>query len=465
MVGENRVSKKGSSLLLNKFCIFVKQIMMKTTIANHLKSNMEIIDRKISPKIYDIQDFILTEPKNITLSNNVNAFVFSSENHEVVKIELIFKAGSKYHKNFRLPLLANKLLTEGTTNFSSEEIADKIEFYGASLQTNISNDFAFVSLTTLSKYLEQTLPILAEIVNNSAFHQKEIDLFLSKKTQELSINSQRVDFTVRNIFPSLIYGNEHPYGRPQIIEDFQKIVREDLIEFYNEFYRNNKFQIIISGSKINGLELLLENNFGKMANRNESIYQAMECRPAKEKKQAIMFPEAVQNAVRIGRPWVGRKHKDFAKLTFLNTLLGGYFGSRLMMNIREDKGFTYGIGSGISTMEDSSFMFISSEVKTENTKEAVKEIYKELQKLKNTKISEDELNLVKTVIQGSIQRGFDGPFATADRFKEITLSGLNMKYYTNFINEIKTTTAMDLMALSKKYFVFDAFYELIVGKY
>ena len=166
----------------------------------------------------------------------------------------------------------------------------------------------------------------------------------------------------------------------------------------------------------------------------------------------------------MGKILFNKTHPDFMGLTVLNTVFGGYFGSRLMMNIREDKGFTYGIGSGLVSLHNSGFFFITSEVGADVSKDAINEIYKELRKLTEEKIPEDELNLVRNYMLGSFMRSIDGPFALAEKYKSVLEYNLDFDYYLKFIETIKNITSNDLLNLAQKYFTEDSMIELLVGK-
>ena len=144
-----------------------------------------MIDRKIQPPIVDIRETKFDNPVKSTLSNGIDVFKFDAGTQEVVRIEILLKAGTKYHKNKRLPIMANKLLLEGTATKSGEAIAAAVDFYGASLTTKVTNDFAFVNLTVLNKYLSDMLPFMSDVMANAIFPQKEIDLYLTKKAQEI----------------------------------------------------------------------------------------------------------------------------------------------------------------------------------------------------------------------------------------------------------------------------------------
>jgi len=425
---------------------------------------MSNIDRNIAPEINEIRDVKIGNPNEFTLSNGVNVFGFNAGTQDIIRIELMVRAGAKYHKNKRLPIVVNKLLTEGTDEMSGDAIAALIDFYGATLTTKVTNDYAIVSLTTLNKYLKETLEVLAAVFSKASFPRKELDLYLTKKSQELAINNQRTDFVARDRFPSLLFGEDNAYGRPSYIEDYQNVDTAQLKEFYNRYYRDNEFEIHLSGRVNEELHGLLEGYFGGFKNNAVEEVTLRDFSPSSVREHRIEFPQAVQNSLRLGRRWPGRKHDDYAPLQVLITLFGGYFGSRLMMNIREDKGYTYGIGAGVSHYRDASFMFIASDVKAEVTEDALNEIYKEMQKLKDAKVSDYELKLVKTVMQGAFQRGFDGPFATGDRFKDMRMAGMDFAFYRDYLEKLKSATPEDIQRLANEYFIKENIYELITGK-
>ena len=157
-------------------------------------------------------------------------------------------------------------------------------------------------------------------------------------------------------------------------------------------------------------------------------------------------------------------NEDYIKLQILNTVLGGYFGSRLMKNIREDKGFTYGIGSAIIPLKNSAYFFISAETGSDVTFQAVEEIYKELRKLKEQPIPIEELDLVKNYKTGEIMRSLDGPFAISDLTKLTIQFDLDADYFSKYISVIRNITSSELQDLAIKYFNENDLYELIVGK-
>jgi zinc protease len=424
-----------------------------------------MLDRTISPKIQSIQDIKPLIPKEIQFPNGVMLYAFNASEQALVKIDWVFDAGSIYAKNVKLALIVNKLLTEGTQSKTADEISLIVDYCGASLRTDTTKEKASLSLTVLHKHVDQMLELVSEILHEASLPEEELQLYLARKTQELHINKQKVSFVARDSFPSLLYGTDHSYGRPSELEDYLSVTPKMLQDFYAQHYANRKPLIFVSGSVNDNLIQKLEQFFGQNKISKHSIQEAKIFNSSSQLEHKVLFKDAVQNALRIGRLWPNRTHQDYVGLQALVTLFGGYFGSRLMTNIREDKGYTYGIGAGVKHFKSSSFMFIGTEVKAENYMDVIREIEVEVDKLKQNKVSIEELNLVKSVMQGAFQRGFDGPFAQADRFKELIYNDLDMNYYELFLKKLKEIDVNQIQDLAQDYLNIDEFYKLIVGKF
>ncbi len=424
------------------------------------------IERKSPPKINSINSIELIPPAENHLDNDIPVFLIDYGNQDLIKIELIFKAGSWYQEDAITAFVTNKMLAEGTQNYSSNEIADKIDYFGSYVETSIDKDMAYVSLYSLNKHLGQMIPLLEEIVKRPLFPENELSIFLDKNKQEHIINSEKVHFLARTNFNELIFSEKHPYGKVKSIEDYDNISREQIIEFHSRYYSSNNCKIVVSGKIDDDCIEKLNNSFGDNNWEQKKSLRDSFCDSIKNTnnhKNFIQKDNALQSAIRIGRPLFNLKHPDFKGLQVLNTVLGGYFGSRLMTNIREDKGYAYGIGSAIVTMQNSGCFFISSEVGTEVTELAIEEIYKEIRKLRTELVSEDELSKVRNYMLGSFIRSFDGPFAIAEKFKTIMLFDLSYIYYKKLLDVINNIHPEEIRALAQTYLKDEDLYQLIVG--
>lgn len=426
---------------------------------------MTEIDRTIAPEYKEIEKVDLVEARKKQLSNGVPLFVINAGSQELVKIEFLFPAGNIKSQKPLIAYCTNNMLKEGTRNSSSSEIAERLDYYGAFLETECHKDFASVVLYSLNKHLNKTIEILKEIILEPVFPQKELEVFLQNNKQKFMVSLSKVDFVARHKFTELLYGKEHPYGKVAEPEDYEQVKTEDLKEFYEQNYELSNANVIIAGYVTDDIVNIVDQAFGKVTATGklapgENSFKIK----SGNQKDIIEKKDAIQSAIRIGRIMFSKTHPDYIPMQILNTVLGGYFGSRLMNNIREDKGYTYGIGSALVSLKQSGYFFITTEVGTDVTQKAINEIYYEVKRLREDLIPPAELELVKSYLMGVFVRSADGPFALADKLKGILEYGLSYEYYDRFIKTIRSITAEELRTLAQKYFKEEEMFELVVGK-
>jgi predicted Zn-dependent peptidase len=233
---------------------------------------------------------------------------------------------------------------------------------------------------------------------------------------------------------------------------------------HKEKYIPANCTIIISGLVQEGSVKILNEHFGKTQGFSQ-VKNGMQVPfdSSAEKRMLVYKEDAVQSAIRIGKPFFNRTHEDYPGMAVTNTILGGYFGSRLMSNIREDKGYTYGIGSAIVSMKQNGYFFISTEVGADVTKPAMEEIYKELELMKTEEVDSEELEMARNYMLGTFLKGMDGPFQLAERFKSVYLYDLDYGYYERYVAKLRTIKADEVQELAKKYFNSESMFELVVG--
>lgn len=424
----------------------------------------EILNRNIAPELKSIQGLRLTVPKILKLDNGVEVFIFDNEQLGLSKINLVFAAGSSNDENPLTAQLTNAMLTEVTKNYNSAKLAELLDYYGSYFETGCGHDFASVSLYTLHQYLPQTLPLLSEVVLNASFNEADFVQVLDRNIQDYEINNQKVSYLARKHFAQLLFGPEHPYGKITELAHFKSLKPSELIRFHEKYYLNGTLKIYISGKFSDADFNLLNQNFGQLTVATQwEIKEDQSIVPNKELKHFVEKEGSVQNALRVGRLSIDRSDEDYNDLKFVLTLLGGYFGSRLMSNIREDKGYTYGIGAGLLSFRNRSILSISTEVRSEVAELAIEEIMKEIEKLKTEEVAPFELQLVKNYMEGILQRSYDGTFATMDRFKELELAGLNNLHVEKFIKDIKRIDSKRVMEIANRYFDHKSLIILNVG--
>lgn len=280
--------------------------------------------------------------------------------------------------------------------------------------------------------------------------------------QRLNVNLKKGDFVASRLIDAYLYGEKHPYGRYSHFEDFDAVNRDSVEEFYKQYYQNGKMIIFVAGKLPKDIFSLLESNFGDLQNSPIDIAD-LPSQPAEEKKyRVINDPNGVQGAIRLGTLFPNRHHPDFLKTMVLNNLFGGFFGSRLMNNIREDKGYTYGIYSYLENHIQQSAWVISTEAGRDVSEATIVEVYKEMEGLRNEPVDDEELSLVRNYMMGSILGDLDGPFQILNRWKNIILNGLDEQYFYNQLHTIRTVSAEELQELANKYLHPEKFYELVV---
>ncbi|WP_345948355.1 pitrilysin family protein [Mucilaginibacter sp. PAMB04274] len=424
-----------------------------------------MLNRTTAPEFQAIDHINLIEPGHTVLPNGCQVYWFNSGDQELVRMEWIF---GNLRFDVAKPLLnmaVNTMLTEGTSTLSAAEIADKIDYYGAFLQAEYGYDQSNLTLYSLNRHLDHTLPVILDVLTDSQFPEKELDTFIRNQQQKLQVSLQKNDILARRAFNKAVYGNSI-YGQSAEAADYQQLQRADMLSHFKQMYQPANCTLVVAGKVDDDTLQRITSAFGSWTNTAEQadITQPL-LTPQTERFYFTEKPDALQSAIRMGIPMVNRAHPDFPALQVLNTVLGGYFGSRLMNNIREDKGYTYGIGSGISSLKHGGAFFIATEVGADVCRSAVSEIEKEIYLLKTELISEGELSLVRNYMLGSLLGSLENVFSHADKFKNAYFSGLTYEYYTHYTHIIKTVTAEELRQLANQYWNFDEFYKVIVGKY
>jgi predicted Zn-dependent peptidase len=354
------------------------------------------------------------------------------------------------------------LLRNGTSDKSAFQINEFFKYHGAFLQRSCFNETATISLHGLSKHLETLLPVVRELIVDSVMPADELAIYVQNMKQRLAVNLKKCDFVAGRLIDAYLFGETHPYGRYTRAEDLEALTREQLVSFYDRYYRQGEFLLFVAGKLPSNYQALLERYFGDLPNQKVGR-PVLAYAPIEQKKHRIENdPNGVQGAIRLGRDFPNRMHPDFQPCVVLNTVFGGFFGSRLMSNIREDKGYTYGIHSYLLNLMQSSGWMISTEAGREVCEATIAEIYKEMRLLREELIDDEELSLVKNYLMGSLLGDLDGPFQIIGRWKNLVLNGCTDEYFYNSIQTIKSVTPEQLRELANRYLREGDFYELVV---
>ena len=424
------------------------------------------LDRKISPATHDAVEFEYKLPpiQEEKLENGLPLYWLDAGVQDVVQVDWVFPAGLWYEQKPSVAQGTAALLKNGTSKHTAEQIHEALEFYGAQLKVNASNDYATLTLYSLTKHLPELLPMVSEIITDATFPESEVEIHKQNALQKLLVNLRQCEFVANQQIDAMLYGADHPYGRYSKKENIEAVTREDLLAFYRTHYNLANARMFLAG-KVGPKEVKLINDiFGKVSVETGAITKGtFPVAAAAEKAGRITNdPNGVQGAIRIGRHFPNRHHPDYAPMVVLNTMFGGYFGSRLMSNIREEKGFTYGIYSSLSPEVNGGSFIIHTETGRDVIEAAIKEIYHEMEVLCNEPAPEEELLLVKNYLLGGLLADLDGPFSILQRWRTLILNGFTVDHFNRNINIYKTVTAKELQLLAQKYFGKTDYYELVV---
>lgn len=428
------------------------------------KNTMNTPDRTTQPPLKQIDSLSIGQPKTIVHSNGLTQHTFDSNNHDAIRLDLIFKAGTAMQSKLLAASTTNRMLKEGTTKHSGHHIASRMDYHGAYIDLTTTKDYCWASLFALKKSIPRLLPLLAEMIKEPAFKPADFRILNSQQKQDFVVNSQKPKHMARQLFNEMIFGAETPYGQSATVSDFDKLSRSDLAEFHSRFYNHRNATLILAGAIDESVQKAVNDHFSDEWGSAGIAQTVMQQSVQATGEHWTEKPGSLQSAIQMGKLAMKRNHPDFAGFIMLNTVLGGYFGSRLMSNIREDKGYTYGIYSQIAPFEHDAYFTIATEVGREVTRAALDEIHYEINKLRTEAIPYDELQLVRNYLTGSYLRGLDGPYNQSEKFRSILGIPQGMDYFTQTLQTIQTVTADELLVLAKRYLDPESMLTIVVGE-
>ena len=420
---------------------------------------MITLDRTQAPPFRLSSDYSLTRPEIFKLSNGVELLAFRDIEQEVVKLELIFEAGKWYEPKLGVSHFTSQMLSKGTENLTSFQIAEAIDSLGAHLEINQGYDVVAISLFSLRKNIVAALAIVMDLLKNPSFDEEELRLMKEIFSQSLKVNNEKTSIVASKNIRKAIFGKDHPYGSSVEEADVKKIERKDLRTFFHDRFSLHSAFLIgrLTDGEINDVigiipEKLLKHNTRSKFERTPGI------------ASDVSAPASVQASIRLGKKCLSKSEdKEYFDAVMFNHILGGFFGSRLMKNIREEKGLTYGIYSSMQHFLRDSFWVIGAEVNQQNAARAIEEIRSEIKILQEEPVSEQELEIAKNYFIGSWQSENSTLFAVADKIKSIHLYGLSENYYTHMLTHIQKITPAQIQNAGRAAFDATGLIEVQVG--
>jgi zinc protease len=413
---------------------------------------MSTLNRKIQPDTVTPSAGVIPEPEKVMLNGGVPVYLISSGTEDLLRIEFVFDAGQVRETMQMAASTTNDMLTEGTEFHDAISLNEAIDHTGAVFTPSVDKDKAGLIIITLLRTLDEVLELAAEVLFHPSFPENEFGMHIDRKYQQYLTNRQKTSVISREKFYNSLFGDT-PYGRITVPDDFRIISTDILKEFHSRYYLKGNFYITVAGKEPQRALPSLDRHFS-LHNNEEQIAckNSLYVNNIKTGRYFSDVPGSVQNSIRVGWRGIEKAHPDFLGLQVANTILGGYFGSRLMKNIREEKGFTYGIGSIAGALRYGGFISVVTDVANQYCEETIEEIIKEVDRLRGNLATKEEIMMVRNHMMGDLARAFDGPFALAEALRGVLDYGMSMNYYRDLEETIKTITPEKIKKLFKTYY-------------
>ncbi len=423
-----------------------------------------ILDRTIAPDFQLIDSIQLPMALSKKLANGNRLHIVNIGEQPVVRLECIFDAGTWYESQDNAAYFAIKMLMEGTINRSYGQISDAFERIGAFTEMSTGSDRVGIVVYCLSRFLPEVTEIISDLIQNAIIPEKELEDVKNITLQNLRVNLEKTGYQAAVAFKAALFGANHPYGKSHLEAKIVAVGVEEVRSHYQSFIKNGAFTVFIAG-QISELEVeLIAKTLGGLEINpiQNKVLHPIEVNYA-SKKILVEKQDSLQSTIRIGRILFTRKHPDYFAMLVTNEILGGYFGSRLMKNIREEKGLTYGISSHMVSQANAGYFMIGADVKKEFTQQTIDEIHKEIKRLQTELVSEDELQTVKNFMAGEMAGSLNTAFEVADRRKTIILDNLPTDFYDQYVAKIRATSAEQVMEMANKYLKAEDMVEVVAG--
>lgn len=425
----------------------------------------EKIRRDIPPQEKTFEKFHLPAPELAGTPEGIPIYIVPGEKHEVSRIDILFKRGT-YDQTQPLQASATSVITsEATRRFSSSKMSRVIDYYGGWMQRIVYMHATLFSMYVPKRNFSSLMPVFAEIFENPRFSSRDLSLYKVRGTAEYKQLYEQVEFLSARQLKKCLY-TSHPYGTTSEISDFGKLAMP-IIKAYNEkYYTRNECTVILSGNIDDKIINQTINAVSRIPAATIPETENDAVTPPHSTPGAISHVEkddALQSSVRTGSILKQASEEDIHKLEAVNTILGGYFGSRLMTNIREEKGYTYGITSRITPLRHATSMSISAQCDLKYTCPLIKEVFAEIEKMRNTPVTDEEIKSAKRYILGEMIRIFDNRFTLADTYLSMLINGYPFNYYNQKAEAVETITPEQIMQTAQKYIQPEDMHTVVAG--
>ena len=403
-------------------------------------------------------------PHKAVLSNGVPVYIIKGGTQDVLRIDLLVRGGYSIQERPLQALFTNRMLREGTSDYKAEEISRLLDYYGAWIEMYSLQECNRITLYTLGRYLEPMLDMLESMVKRPLFPSENLETIRANNKAFYHINSRKVDVVAQRHFEKAIWGENHPLGHIVCAEDYDAITEELLRKYHSLYYGSQSMAFFISGNVDDKCVAAIEKRFGDIWGSNENVDFAVAPPISVPGASKVKIDGVLQSGIRVGRMVMNTSHPDFHRFRFLTVILGGYFGSRLMSNIRERNGYTYHIEAEIDAYGSRNAFMISTETDNEYVEPLLAEVDKELKRLRDEYVPKEELELVRNYTLGELCREYEGVLPKAEVFISLWLSGQPFEAVNDYLDTVCSVSQTELRSLAQEYLSPEQMSQIVVGE-
>lgn len=421
-----------------------------------------MLDRRVAPALNKIDKLVFPQYDLYQWNNGTKVCEINLGSQDILKVEVVHLAGRSVERHHLAGRAVSSLIKDGCKDKTSTMIAEEIDYYGSSIKTASNMDFSYTTLYCLTKYSEKAIRQLYDIYTYPTFPEDEIEKFKNLNIQKLKEELTKNEVITYRQITEEIFGKNHPYGYNSTEIDYRNLNRDIILEHYETNYGTDNRYIIISGKINDEVRKCIFDTFGQDL-RKSNIKSFVPAQPSSGKKIILTSKNEHQSSIKTGFKLFNRDHVDNAPFFVLNTIFGGYFGSRLMSSIREDLGYTYDIHSSADQMLHDGCFYVSTEAATDYVQPLLKEVYHQMDILKQERVKNKELNMVKNYLMGSFMNMLDGPMNVSSFVKTMLLTGKEPKDFLDFTDQVNKVDSLQIQEMAQKYFKEENMIEVIVA--
>lgn len=425
---------------------------------------MKLLDRSIPPLQNPVAELQLPAPRMEKLDNGIPVYTLPNPQLDLIHILIHIRNGILHETQKHLSQFTYALLKESSRKHSATEIADLLDFYGVHYTTSCGMDKNVITISVPRSNVSSILPVIYDLIAHPQYRKERLDIYANLKIKDLEYNSQKTDVRSTQLMLHAMFGDTLTAGQFSTRENLKAVTVAQMQEYHQHTFCAENLRLFITGNVDADMEQCIKDLFSQVPHGQASkeIHDLpLPADPTPLIREAM--PDSVQSSITLCCPNIGYMDADRRGFSILATITGGYFGSRLMQNLRERNGYTYGISAGSVYFGNQSLFIINSDVNATHTQAAVDACFEELQRLQEEPVGDEELETARNYILGDMLRDVDNSVSYLKKYAYWNQHGLDEREFQSMIQAVKETDAETLLSLAKKYFDYNKYTRIIVG--